>query len=627
MKRWIIWLLILVLVLSGCNTDVPNSTNEGTETQNTTQQPNTPPVSLYVSGSPLETKTEGAVRVYTVDGGDITGIVSLDGDIVVFTYDGEKTTITRISGQDGIVKATCRRSGLILSTDPSTGTGENKLAYFDKDQNSIVFLDGAFHELDRVVMPEGAAGVPVLTSDLTHAFYCTGNEIRSLDLATGIPRLVCQLNMQQLQIAGLLLNDTVLYCHVTDMDGDRYSAFYSAQNGQKLGTDSELKTIASWDDHYLARRNDATVEEILIGSKDGKLDSFSVPETISELHILPENKAVVGIAYEQSGAAVTVYELSQGNRLGAVTLDGVMNVDMPLEDPNGQFVWFTARDPESKTYVLCRWEYTAAGSDDIVRIGTRYTAQNPDTDGLTECAQLAAGMSEKYHVNILLGEKSIEPADYSFVPEYQVSAYKKALNALDAAMARFPEGFFKTVGITSKNRILQINLVRDIQPNRFDVPASDNGLQYWLDQNSYITLMINDDLEQTFYRKLSHAMDTYVYARSPEYDYWEFSNPEGFQYDNGYMDYESHANSPYLQGKDRAFINAYSMTYAHEDRATVFEYAMMEGRGTYFQSERLQEKLTMLCKAVRRAFGWRNYEGTFPWEQYLKEPVTFDKKK
>ena len=626
MKRWIIWLLILVLALTGCRQNTPNSTNEGTETQNTTQQPTTPPVSLYVSGSSLETKTKGTVKVYAVDGGDITGIDSLDGDMVVFTYDGEKTTITRISGQDAIVKATCQRSGLILSTDPSTGTGENKLAYFDKEQKSIVILDGALHEVDQVAMPEGATGAPVLSSDLSHAFYCAGNEIRALNLSTGIPRLVCQLNAQQLQIAGLLLNDTVLYCHVTDMDDDRYSAFYSAQSGQKLGTDDALKTIASWDDNYLVQRTDATVEEVLIGSKDGKLSSFSVSEATNALDVLPGHKTVMGTAYEQSGAVLTVYELSQGNALGTVALDGVMTVAMPVEDPNGQFVWFTARDPESTTYVLCRWEYTAAGCDDVARIGTRYTAENPDNDGLAECAQLAATMSEKYHVDILLGEKGVEPEDYSFVPEYHVSAYKQALNTLDAAMARFPEGFFKTVGTASKNRKLQINLVREIVSNRFDVPPSDDGLQYWVDQNAYITLTINGQIEQTFYNELSHAMDTYVYARSPEYDYWEFSNPEGFQYDNGYLDYESHLGSPYLQGEERAFINTYSMTYAHEDRATVFEYAMMDGSGDCFQSQRLQEKLTMLCKSIRRAFGWRNYEGTFPWEQYLKESLAYVKK-
>jgi len=93
MKRWIVWLLILVLALSGCNTDQPNSTTLGTEPVNTTQQPTAPAVSCYISGSTLEQETEGAVKAYRVEGGAITWIANLDGDIVVFTIGCENHNI------------------------------------------------------------------------------------------------------------------------------------------------------------------------------------------------------------------------------------------------------------------------------------------------------------------------------------------------------------------------------------------------------------------------------------------------------------------------------------------------------------------------------------------------------
>lgn len=620
MKRWILLVMILLLILSGCNTDGPNNT-EGTLPGTTTQPPTQPPVSVYIQGGALEKNTDGAVKTYAIDGGEIIGIDNLGEDIVVFAYDGEKTTMTRISGREGMVKATAQRSGMILPADGSVGTAENKLAYFDGEQNSIVFLDGTFHEVDRIAMPEGATSAPVLSADLSGAFYCTGNEIRSLDLVTEIPRLVCQLNLQQVQIKGLLLNDGVLHCYVTDMDGNHYSAFYSAITGERLGIDSNLKTVASWDENYLVRRTDGPVEEILISGADGELRSFHIVDGI-----LAPSAAIGGLIHV-SGTAMAVYEPAHGNSLGSVMLNGAEAVSAPIGDGSGRYVWFAAKEPDTGKDILCCWEYTAGGSDDIVRTGVRYTAENPDTVGLAECEQLAADISGKYGVNILLGDKPVEPEDYSFVPEYQVFAYKKALTTLDNAMARFPEGFFETVATSSENPKLQINLVRAIVPNRYDVPASNDGLQYWIDLEAYMTLVVNDRIEQSFYNELCHAMGAYVGAHSNKYAHWSLCNPEDFQYDNSYTDYASHLNSPYLQGENRAFIDAYSMTFAHEDRAAVFTYAMTDGCADYFTSDAMQKKLALLCEDIRRAFGWRKYEGTFPWEQYLKESMAYVDKK
>lgn len=625
MKRWIIWLLILVLALSGCTADGPNGTTQDTLPGNTTQQSTVPPVSRYVSDSNLEKKTAGAVKVYAVENGGITGIDTLDDDIVIFSYDGEKTTLTRLSSQDGIVKAIGQCNGMVSPADGAAGTAYNKLAYFDGEENCIVILDGVFHEVHRVDMPEDITGKPVLSNDLSTVFYYSGNEIRALELSTGIPRLVCQLNLQGLQIAGLLINDSVIYCHVTDMDGNRYNAFYDAKTGKLLGRDADLKSIESWDANYLVRRMDGTVEEVLLGDKDDKLSSLAVSDS-SRLYILPGSNGVAGVSYGETGAVLSVYELSQGNALGSVTLQGVMSAAMVTEDPSGKFVWFVAEDPDTGKEILCRWEYAAAGSDQTVRISPRYTAENPDTAGLAECEKLAGQIAEKYGVDILLGDAPVAPEDYSFVAEHQVSAYKQALQDLDAAMARFPEDFFRVAGRASNDPKLQINLVRAILPNRYDVPAADEGLQYWIKQEAYITLAICDQIERNFYHELCHFLDTYVNSHTSAYDYWSFCNPEGFAYDESYAQYESHADSPYLQGEERVFIDAYSMTYAHEDRATVFEYALMDGCGEYFESEALQNKLIIVCRAIRRAFGWRYDEGTFPWEQYLKESLAYVKK-
>ena len=623
MKRWMIWLLILVLALSGCTTDEPNNTVQGTQPGATGQQPTNPPVSLYVSNSALEKQTGGAVQVYACEGGEITGIGTMGSDMVVYTYDGERTTITRVSAQNGTVRASTQRNGRITGSDSSTGAVDNKLAYYDKDRNCYVILDGTFLEIDRVPVAEGMAGLPVVSSDLTTAYYCTGTEIRGLDLHSKIARLVRQLNVQQLQMEGLLMSDTVLQCIVTDADGKRFTAFYSAENGQSLGKDDSLTQIESGKDGYLLRRMDATVEEVLVGGKEGKLQSFFPEDAANELYVLPG----ISAAAEVGNSTIAVYELAGGNALGKVNLAGISEIRFPVEDPSGEYIWFCATDPQTRENMLCRWDYDAAGADEVVRTGVRHTVQNPDTAGLAECEALAKQIGEKYYVTILLGDLTVEPGDYSFVPEYQVSAYRKALEALDKAMARFPEDFFYIVGTPSETAKLQISLVRRLVPNSYDVPQADGGLQYWIGESAYIALEVGPDVERNFYHELCRAMDTYVYANTSQYDLWSTKNPEGFQYDGNYDVYQTHEGSPYLEGENRAFIDAYSMTYAHEDRATVMEYALLDGCEEYFQSEIMQHKLTVLCRAIRRAFGWRYYEGTFPWEQYLAESQAYVKEK
>ena len=623
MKRWMLWLLALTLILSGCNGNEPNSTNQGTQPGNATQQPTDPPVSLHVSDSALAQQTDGAVQVFACEGGEITGIDDMGSDMVVYAYDGEKTTITRLSASDGIVKAQTQRDGLIASDDGSAGAADNKLAYYDQAHNCYVILDGTFHEIDRVPLEENVTGIPVLSQDLTTAYYCVGSEIRGVDLHSKIVRLISLLNVQELELEGILAEDTVLQCAVTDADGNRYTGFYSAENGRTLGKDASLKQIETWNENFLLRRMDASVEEILIGGQDTNIVSFFMADENNEVRLLPQ----LGAAMEMGNGTATVYELTQGKALGAVNLNGDYTISLPKEDPNGQYIWFCATDRQTGETLLCRWDYSKNGADETVRTGVRYTAQAPDTEGLAECELLAQEIAEKYKVEILLNTATVAPSDYTFVPEYQVSAYKKALQALDTAMARFPEDFFRIVGTSSQSRKLQISLVRYLQPARYDVPEADGGLQYWIQNSAYIALEVGPDVERNFYHELCRAMDTYVYAHTAQYDLWPTKNPEGFQYDGSYDVYETHAGSPYLEGENRAFIDAYSMTYAHEDRATVMEYAMLDDCEEYFQSEIMQHKLTVLCRAIRRAFGLRYYEGTFPWEQYLVESQAYVKEK
>ena len=174
---------------------------------------------------------------------------------------------------------------------------------------------------------------------------------------------------------------------------------------------------------------------------------------------------------------------------------------------------------------------------------------------------------------------------------------------------------------------LRISLVRAVETNAYGAPDTSKGIHYWIDGNAYMALTTGKTVEQSFYHNLSHILDTFVYSNSIHYDFWNDNNPEGFHYDECYTEYTAHADSPWLNEDDRAFIDAYSMTFDYEDRATVMEYALTEGMEHFFTSDTMQAKLNQLCMGIRQAFGWRKYEGTFPWEQYLQESLAYVKDK
>ena len=54
---------------------------------------------------------------------------------------------------------------------------------------------------------------------------------------------------------------------------------------------------------------------------------------------------------------------------------------------------------------------------------------------------------------------------------------------------------------------------------------------------------------------------------------------------------------------------------------------MTDGNEAVFEGETMQTKLRFLGKGIREAFKWKKDERSFPWEQYLKEPLAYTKKK
>ena len=139
-----------------------------------------------------------------------------------------------------------------------------------------------------------------------------------------------------------------------------------------------------------------------------------------------------------------------------------------------------------------------------------------------------------------------------------------------------------------------------------------------------MVLPLTDGFEKAFYHEIFHVLETRVLSRSIAYYRWDELNPKGFRYDNDYIANQSRDGSAYISDDTtRAFIDVYSMSFAKEDRARVFEYACMEGNGDYFRSATMQKKLRTLCQGIREAYELETSTEIFLWEQYLESPLAY----
>ena len=174
---------------------------------------------------------------------------------------------------------------------------------------------------------------------------------------------------------------------------------------------------------------------------------------------------------------------------------------------------------------------------------------------------------------------------------------------------------------------LQFQVVRMFGGN---VRVGIRGLQLLITEattgaDAHIALAIGENVEQNFYHELCHVLDAFIYANSRDLDVWDTLNPKGFAYDYSYELYQNHGTE-YLEGKDQAFVDAFSRTYPKEDRARVWEYALMPDNEAFFDSEIMQNKLYLLSFSIRDAFNWKKDTRAFPWETYLEEPLAYVKK-
>ena len=608
MKRFIL-LLLAVVLLSGCHNDA------GETTQQSTGATEVPIQHIYDPDNSITELTQGAVNAYDLSGHSVTGIRFFGEQLLVFTMDDhvELTTVLTLGGEQwGVLRSTALECALYPPEVTVSADGQT-LAYYNAQENSVILLDKTLSELRRIQLPDQVTDRPVLTKDLTSLYYCAGNEIYSLDLESGLSQLLKQHNCLSQSLTALHFDDTVLEVFLTLESGEGQVAFISTENGQTTGTDKGLLSLSSYGDHYLLQRLDGSVTETLLGQRNQEMRSVALQPAQALYPAFPLN-AIATV----SGSQVTLCDVTSGKTTSLVDLGQNVQVMAAIPHPSENQLFMWVQDQQTASPLLLQWKTAETKvSDDTVHLLKRFTASDPDADGIAASQELADSLGADRGITLTVSPMAA-PQGYEFVAEHQVASLNDALTQLDTALQLLPADFLKGLAAVNKSGTVRIGIVRQI----LDITGKPNsdlgGLHYVTSGDHYIVLTVGDTMGDALLHQLSHVLDSYVFSHSVTYDTWDTLNPKKFTYLSSY-DVPENAEDPMLSGDTQAFINAYGMTYAKEDRATLFTAAVTPGNEALFAADILQNKLQTMCKAIRKSYGWEKAEDlTLPWEQYLK---------
>lgn len=613
MKR-LIALLLLALLLCGCTAQEPEETTETTKETAPAVTP-TEPAGSYDPESSLEAATDGAVRVYYPEIPDAYGLAFVGDEPVIFSGT-EATTLTKLTGENLYVTATCQMDTWLEPESGGVLITEKGIIWFQRETCQLVLLGTGLKEISRIQLPEDLVGTPVLSTDRKYAYYCTEYQVWEMTLETGIVRLLKEVSQPLVSAETLLLSDGALLCTVSDGENGKQLCL-SVETGQTLWQSAEEIAVTGHGENWYAVVPEGLITAYIYGSTDGESRMLLPEDPEAE----PRYLELLNCLITRSGNRLDCYDLGTGLRCSTLTLE-----EAPIYltgGPDG-CIWVL-----TETGTLCRWDTAALPSgDETVYSGPRYTLADPDAEGYARCAAYAEEIGSRYAVKILFGQEAlaVSSGDYDAAGEYMVPVLLEELEKLDSLLAVYPEGILKAAVADTTGGTLYICLVREITGSvEFGIQEAVGGFQFWQGDDAYVFLAVGQETGNALYHQMYHVMETRLLSKSNDCYEWESLNPKDFAYDYSYVLNRTREDGGWLEGENRYFIDLYSMSFPREDRARILEYAMMEGNEAYFESEAMQAKLKALCTGIREAYGLKKSPDTFLWEQYLKESLAYTK--
>lgn len=608
MKK-LLWIPLALLLLAGCSKEQsPQPTTAPTQptTATVTTKPTEP--GLYAPDSAIEKETSGAVRSYALETGEWFGLSTVGADVLVTGKDA----MVLLTGEQGwATKAEVKN----LSADTEIDTYTTGVAYYDAESRTVTLLNKQLQKVTQKVLPEDIIGAPVISMIRNEAYYFNGTEIRAMELNGDVSR--SRLLRQVVGMDALLPDDyfdgNVLSCQLKDAAGAVRTEYFSSETGQPYSQDQGIDKMYTFNDRYYIERVDIKVQQRIFGVRSGERQSFLLtPGENTTLAPVLEMDGIVSSEETENGLDLSFYNLKTGKRTAQVLLSGING--MQAIHSNGAYVWILAREGEKQ--VLLRWDLAKTpATDENIYIGTFYSPDNPDKDGLEECVKLADTFEGTYKVKVHVGENAAKvTGDYTVVTEHQPQLIRTSLEELQSLLEELQPVLAALAG---KGKTIQIGLVRRIE-------SGEAWVRFQQNKTWWILISADADMAAALFEGLAQPIESHVIGNSRDYDYdrWNPLNPADFVYINGG---NIEPNPDYLEGDTRAFVNAAAMNSISEDRRSIISNAMLADNAEMFESPVMQAKLQRICLGIREAYNLQKSDKIYLWEQYLTTSLAYVK--
>lgn len=483
--------------------------------------------------------------------------------------------------------------------------------------------------------------------DGSRYYFVQDDVLCRADVATGqTERVALESDMRFLDVSGILPDSDTLFLHcllspystesgtaVLDPETGAYTMLQKDWYATYYGADSP---------ELLWFNNETMGYDVLYASEGRYYRADAALLHADEADILPVSGSayLLGVAQD-----TTLYRLESGisacllqeEQLGGALRNAVWLPEQVLVGCvyGGGTFHLTAIDPAQLTFTQVS---DGIAVDDPMAVDTALTEVywnslngQPLPATLQEARDYADQLEERYGVTILLsaqGQEACEAVWDAVVTttdqwplEDEPYAIARTLEALDRALALYPEGFFRQMRNTMGE-----GGVRFIPGGHIENDVNAVGLTYetygW--QNIYIDVTL-DTFESVICHEIWHATEGVISYRdwvSFDPGNWSVCNPEGFFYNEDVEDADPNPSrwtfNYEMDAQNVYFVDAYARTNAKEDRARIMEYVMANEdlAGALMQSPYITQKLEIMCQAIRNSFDTSAW-GDLRWERLL----------
>ena len=256
------------------------------------------------------------------------------------------------------------------------------------------------------------------------------------------------------------------------------------------------------------------------------------------------------------------------------------------------------------------------------------------SDEVFELRNMAQKIYERFHVKVYFEEVDLQTSifsSYRLVPCTESTTIMRMMQEFYESLAEFPEGFWTEILVDGDKECLRFFICKKFDRTgtnmieRAAAITSAGGDEILM---AYAT-DCEDQFKETIVHETMHMMEPRIEAYCAEngldfLSYWDKElNTSKYPYFDAYTDKKGNDlvdyGGTYTRKPSTAYyIDAYSRTYAKEDRARILEN-LYQGNNYYFRdSKYLRAKALNLCAIIRAAFPCiGNSTESMPWERYI----------